>query len=302
MGSKKNDFIVGIVITISIFILVFGIIYLKEYNIGEKTRTIQALFKDIGTLTVGDPVKINGVKMGKVTKRKIRENMVLVEMEIDASIFIPKDSKITIQNVGLMGERMIGIRLGKSKEPIDPDIPMEGRFDSGIAEAMGMLGVVFNDAKELVLIIKQLVNETVANEEFLALFSRVTNRLERLTAMADRMVVGNEEKLNVIIQDIQTTTAELKTLMDSNKDRINNIVTNFSNASIKVDSVLVKVDNIALTADDLVKRINSNETSIGLMLNDKDLYQELKSTAKEADSLLKTINKTGKIKVDVDLF
>src|SRR3989339_403388 len=114
MRTKQTDFIVGFVITVSIAILVFGIIYLKEYNIGRKQQIIYALFDDVGTLTEGDPVKINGVKMGKVTLRSLKNNQVLVTMEMDASVVIPSDSRITIQNVGLMGERMIGIRLGKS--------------------------------------------------------------------------------------------------------------------------------------------------------------------------------------------
>ena len=112
MRSRRTDFVVGFVITLSICILIFGIIYLKEYSIGREVRTIYAVFEDVGTLTEGDPVKINGVKMGKVVSRVLKDNKVMVGMELDASVNIPEDSRVTIQNVGLMGERMIGIRLG----------------------------------------------------------------------------------------------------------------------------------------------------------------------------------------------
>src|SRR3989339_360636 len=188
MHNRKTDFIVGLVITFSIFILIFGIIYLKEYSVGKKVVNVYALFDDVGTLTEGDPVKINGVKMGKVTTRTLKDNKVLVTLELDANVVIPSDSRITIQNVGLMGERMIGIRLGNSPTPIDPGVPMKGTFDSGIAEAMGMLGEVFGDAKGLILMIQQLMNETVANREFLELFKTVTLRLDRLTVSLDHMV------------------------------------------------------------------------------------------------------------------
>jgi phospholipid/cholesterol/gamma-HCH transport system substrate-binding protein len=299
MKSRKTDFIVGFVISASIFILIFGIIYLKEYSIGKEVIVIYALFEDVGTLTEGDPVKINGVKMGKVTSRRLEGNKVLVAMEIDANVVIPDDSKVTIQNVGLMGERMIGIRMGSSPTAIDPSVPMKGYFDSGIAEAMGMLGDVFNDAKELVLLIRQLMDETIANKEFLQTFKTVTTRLNRLTMALDRMVAGNEATFNTILKDVKIATSELRIFLDNNKDNIESIVSNFSSSSERATQIVDKADRIADKVDALAEKVSSDEGTIGKILQDKELYRTLKSTIVEADSLLKTINKTGKLKVKI---
>jgi len=299
MRTKQTDFIVGFVITVSIAILVFGIIYLKEYNIGRKQQIIYALFDDVGTLTEGDPVKINGVKMGKVTLRSLKNNQVLVTMEMDASVVIPSDSRITIQNVGLMGERMIGIRLGKSPVPLDPAMPMQGTFDSGIAEAMGMLGDVFVDAKELVVLIRKLMNETIANEEFLRTFKVVVERLDRLSATVDHMITGNEAALNTIISDVKGSTSDLKGFLDQNKGKLNGMVDNLSETSVKANDLVGKADSLVAKIDRLLGKISSNESAVGQIMNDKELYGTIKSTIVEADSLLKSINKTGKLKVKI---
>ncbi|MFH0921177.1 MAG: MlaD family protein [Fibrobacterota bacterium] len=299
MKAKHTDFIVGFVITLSIAILIFGIIYLKEYNIGREQKTLTALFDDVGTLSEGDPVKINGVKMGKVVTRTLQGNQVLVTMEMDASAFIPEDSRITIQNVGLMGERMIGIRLGKSKVPLDFSRPMQGAFDSGIAEAMGMLGDVFKDAKELVVLVRKLLDETVANEEFLRTFKNVTERLDRLTVTVDRMVTGNAASLNTIVSDVKSTTSDLKGFMDQNKGKLNGMVDNLSETSVKANDLVGKADSLVAKIDRLLGKISSNESAVGQLLNDKELYGTIKSTITEADSLLKSINKTGKLKVKI---
>ncbi len=297
MRTKRTDFVVGFVITISIAILIFGIIYLKEYSIGKKTQMVYALFDDIGTLTEGDPVKINGVKMGKVATRELKGNKVLVGMEIDASVMIPSDSRVTIQNVGLMGERMIGFRLGNSQTPINPDTPLPGYFDSGVAEAMGMLGDVFVDAKDLVLQIRKLMDETVANEEFLKTFKNVTERLDRLTIAIDRMVAGNEATVNSIIKDVNVTTSELKGFVNGNMGKMDTIVSNVSTASERAKVLSIKAEDITKKIDVLLAKLNSDDGTLNRILKDKELYSLLKSTITEADSLLKSINKTGKIKV-----
>jgi len=299
MRSRRTDFIVGFVITLSICILIFGIIYLKEYSIGKKVKTIYALFEDVGTLTEGDPVKINGVKMGKVVSRVLRENKVMVGMELDASVVIPDDSKVTIQNVGLMGERMIGIRLGTSATELDPAVPMQGTFDSGIAEAMGMLGSVFADAKELILMIRQLMDETIANQAFVDLFKNVSARLDRLTAALDRLVAGNEQSLNAVVADVHSATTDLKGFLDQNKGSLQNIVDNLNMSSDKAAAITKSAEGIAAKMDGLIGKLNAEDGTVARILKDKELYETLKSTLVEADSLLKNINKTGRLKVKI---
>lgn len=299
MRTKRTDFIVGFVITVSLAILIFGIIYLKEYNVGKKTQMIYALFDDVGTLTEGDPVKINGVKMGKVVTRELKGNKVMVGMEIDAAVMIPSDSRVTIQNVGLMGERMIGFRLGNSTTPVNPDIPLTGYFDSGVAEAMGMLGDVFTDAKDLVAQIRILMDKTVANEEFLKTFKNVTERLDRLTVAIDRMVAGNEASVNAIIKDVGSTTKDLKGFVNNNMGKMDTIVTNVTTASVKAGDLTKKAEDITKKIDALLAKLNSDDGTLNQILKDKELYGTLKSTVTEADSLLKSINKTGKLKVKI---
>ncbi|MGE5789326.1 MAG: MlaD family protein [Syntrophaceae bacterium] len=299
MRSRRTDFVVGFVITLSICILIFGIIYLKEYSIGKKTKTIYALFEDVGTLTEGDPVKINGVKMGKVVSRVLSENKVLVGMELDAAVKIPDDSRVTIQNVGLMGERMIGIRLGTSARELDPAVPMQGTFDSGIAEAMGMLGSVFADAKELILMIRQLMDETIANREFVDLFKNVSARLDRLTAALDRMVAGNEQALSEVVADVHSASADLKGFLDQNKGSLQNIVDNLNVSSDKAAAITKSAEGIAAKMDGLIGKLNDEDGTVARILKDRELYETLKSTLVEADSLLRNINKTGRLKVKI---
>jgi hypothetical protein len=158
---------------------------------------------------------------------------------------------------------------------------MQGTFDSGIAEAMGMLGSVFQDAKELILMIRQLMDETIANREFLELFRNVTARLDRLTVALDRMVAGNEQNLNAIVTDVHAAT------------------TDFNTTSDKAAAIAASAEGIARRMDGLVEKLNADDGTVARFLKDKELFETMKSTLIEADSLLKSINKTGRLKVKI---
>lgn len=301
MNSRKNDFIVGAVITLSIIILVVGVIWLKDFNIGEETKEIKAYFNNVGTLVEGDPVKVNGVKKGKVLTIILEGTTVIVTLEVDSKVVIPVDSKIIIQNIGLMGERMVGINLGTSKEMLDLSIPIKGYFDSGIAEAMGMMGDVFLEAQNLVFILKDLIDKTIGSKEFLVTFNVVSQRLDSLTNSVVHLVDGNERKVNRMVKNLDNTVTNVKGLMDDNKDKINNISSNFVDASVATKELLGQAQDMARTVDLLLKKIQSDETSIGRLTNDTKLYDDLKATMTQVDTLLKKLN-SNKFKVNVDLF
>jgi ABC-type transporter Mla subunit MlaD len=176
---------------------------------------------------------------------------------------------------------------------------MKGTFDSGIAEAMGMLGDVFSDAKQLVVLLRKLMDETIANEEFLRTFKNITERLDRITATVDRLVTGNAASLNTIVSDVKSTTSDLKGFMDQNKGKLNGMVDNLSETSVKANDLVGKADSLVVKIDRLLGKLSSNENAVGQLMNDKELYGTIKSTITEADSLLKSINKTGKLKVKI---
>ena len=76
--------------------------------------------------------------------------MVRVGFEVERGLVLPKDSEVRIQNIGLMGERQLGIRLGASQQSAGPGDTFAGRLDAGIAEAMGAAGEAIAEADLLV--------------------------------------------------------------------------------------------------------------------------------------------------------
>ena len=121
MNKKINiEFIIGLLILIISVISIYYFSY--KINIFKKVETFQinSNFFDIGNMSIGNDVKINGVKVGEVSKIELdKENyMAVVTSSVEKKIKIPNDSIFKISNNGFIGSSYIEIQLGNSEKPI----------------------------------------------------------------------------------------------------------------------------------------------------------------------------------------
>ena len=119
MNKKINiEFVLGLLILILSIISIFY--YSSKINLLNKIDTfrINSSYFDIGNTTIGNDVKINGVKVGEVLNIKLdQENyMAVITSSIEKSIKIPDDSVFKISNNGFIGSSYIEIQLGNSEE------------------------------------------------------------------------------------------------------------------------------------------------------------------------------------------
>ena len=118
MNKINVEFILGLLILITTLISIFY--YSSKINLLNKIETFQinSSFFDIGNTSIGNDVKINGVKVGEVSNIKLdQENyMAIVTLSINNSIKIPDDSVFKISNNGFIGPSYIEIQSGNSEE------------------------------------------------------------------------------------------------------------------------------------------------------------------------------------------
>ena len=121
MNKKINlEFTLGLLILIISLISIFY--YSSKVNLFNNVETLQinSSFFDIGNTSIGNDVKINGVKVGEVSKIKLDQEsyMAIVTSSIEKSFKIPDDSVFKISNNGFIGSSYIEIQLGNSDEPL----------------------------------------------------------------------------------------------------------------------------------------------------------------------------------------
>ena len=121
MNKKINiEFILGLLILIISLISIFY--FTSKINLFNNIETLQvnSNFFDIGNTSIGNDVKINGVKVGEVSNIQLdKENyMAIITSSVEKSIIIPNDSIFKISNNGFIGSTYIEIQLGNSDEPL----------------------------------------------------------------------------------------------------------------------------------------------------------------------------------------
>jgi phospholipid/cholesterol/gamma-HCH transport system substrate-binding protein len=288
------DLVVGGSIILALFILIAGVLWLKDVSIARKLVTYAVVFPNVGTLQVGDPVMANGVTKGNVASIELRGSQVVVVLKVDKGLKITDSSKIVVQNIGLMGERGIGIQLSPKGEVFHPTAKndttfIQGYFDTGIAEAMGMMGEVLVEVETLVKNVNTVVNSTVGDTSFLVVFDKLVVRLDSISEITENILSKNQPFIDSSMKNITTVTADLKSLLNRNSGSIDTIVHNSAALTSYANTVVNRIDTLAISVQNVVDQVDSGKGSIGMLMKDENFYKDLKTTVADLDTLINQV-------------
>jgi phospholipid/cholesterol/gamma-HCH transport system substrate-binding protein len=294
------DLIVGASILLALFILIAGVLWLKEVSVTRKMVSYTVLFPNIGALQPGDGVMVNGVKMGTVGNVHLRDAEVAVELRIDKNVQLTDSALITVQNIGLMGERTIGIQLSKKGTPLKPDGKdgerenyLRGRFDTGIAEAMGMVGTVLGDVQLMVNDVQQILDETVGDSSFVDVFHTVVARLDTVSLLAESMLADNRHRIDQTMVNIHEVTGEMRRLLDDNRDNIDAIFANGADLTVQAKGIATEVESLSVSLNRMVSAIEDGEGTLGMLLDGGEFYNDLTGTMQRLDTLVSEVQNEG---------
>jgi phospholipid/cholesterol/gamma-HCH transport system substrate-binding protein len=299
--NKGKYLVVGLVIWVSLFILVFGMLFLNDKNPNDKVVYYHSWFEQVSTLQDGDPVKVNGVKVGKVAAIKLIGRKVLVTIQVREDVQIPLNSQFRVQNIGLLGERQIGVLMSADAKNLAPEDTVLGGFDAGISEAMGSAGQVFDSARVLLSEVKLVVDSTIATPEFRVSFRNILDKTQKVESQLESMLATSDPVLRQSLKNLKLATEKVNVMIDKNDKPIQDLVANANKLSYDATKMMARADTLSLKLVNITDKLNSDSTTVGALLKDKQFYTDLTITLKSADSLFKTIVKDG-LDVNVDLF
>ena len=298
-------FSVGLVVILALIILVFGIFFLNEKDPRETYNTFHLRFTQVSTLVLDDPVKVNGVKLGKVEAIELSGHRVVVTIRLRTDVKIPKDSEIRVQNIGIMGERQIGVILCDSSQNYAPGDTIDGQFDAGIAEAIGLAGELCDSTKVLLESVKHALNQTIVNTEFQERFKTLLVKAETLEDRAITMLNTTDPQLKKSLLGLNQVVAKVDALLDGVKPPIDNMFANTDKVMSDADKLIGELEGVTNHLDELIvkvqTKIESKDNTVGILLNDRTLHDDLVKTVHSADSLVRVILHDG-LDINVDLF
>lgn len=298
-------FSVGLVVILALIILVFGVFFLNEKDPRETFDTYYLRFSQVSTLVLDDPVKVNGVRLGKVEAIELSGHRVVVTIRLRTDVKIPKDSEIRVQNIGIMGERQIGMILGDSVSYFTPGDTITGQFDAGIAEAIGLAGEVCDSTKVLLESVKQALNQTIVNPDFLNRFKTLLVKAEKLEDRLMLMLNTTDPELKKSLEGLNQVSAKVNELIDGVKSPIDNMFASTDKVMGNANNLIGELEGVTKHLDELISKVQtkleSKDNTAGILLNDRALHDDIVKTVQSADSLFRTILQDG-LDVNVDIF
>ena len=291
----SKEFKVGLFAVIIGVILYAGFNYLKGIELFNKTNKYYALYTNVDGLNVSNPVIVNGFAVGRVSKISIlqnRNNKVLVQLTVDENIILSDSTIATLTNSDFLGSKAITLKIGDISRPIYDGDTLIAAIDKGISELLERaqpltdnIGLTISRINEILLGMKG------AGEDI-----KVTiNSFNRTLISVDSMVGENRNS-------IKNTITDFKTLSSNLNDKVSSIAPVLK----KADNALSKINNLemekSLTAfNDLlaelsktVVAINAGQGSLGKIMKEDSLYNNLNKTLTDLDKLLIHFNENPK--------
>lgn len=270
---------IALVAIVGILIMYFGINFLKGMNLFSTNNTYFITFDDIQGLGASTPIYADGYKVGTVDglEYDYKENgPIKVKVDIIKDLRIPQGSKAEIVK-DLMGNLQVNLLLANNpRERVEPGGIIPGAVNGGMMDK----------AANLVPVVEKML-------------PKLDSILTSVNALlADPALAASLHNVETITSNLTVSTRELNTLMVGlNKqvpgmigkangvlDNTNRLTANL--ASLDVQGTLNKVNQTLESAHQFTEKLNSNQGSLGLLMNDTKLYDNLTSTMGHADSLV----------------
>lgn len=299
----SKEFKIGLIVIISLALLYWGFNFLKGEDIFSNERVFIALYKDVGGLDKANPVTVNGLTVGHVRDMNFSKDgkaNVVIELIINNSIAIPKNSIARIASSDLLGSKTVEIILGTSTEYAVSGDTLISEVEISIKEEVSrQLKPLKNKAEGLLVSIDTVI--TMLNSLFsktntdnisrsVAHIAGSFENLEKTTSTLDELMTEEKNRVERILINVESITQNLK----NNEDKLNNIFANFSAisdtlAKARFYETIQEVYSTMNELSDISKKINTGDGSLGMLVNDDSLYVELEKSSRDLNLLLEDI-------------
>lgn len=309
----SNETKVGAIAVVCVTLLILGFNFLKGKKLFSSSTTLYAKYGNVQGLQNSNPIVINGLQVGTVYKISTDKDMrqIMVELNITKDIHIPKNS-IAIIKPNPIGTTSVEIKLGdavaslKNKDSIFTEANA-GVFDDILRKVDPVLYEVKKTVGSLdtmIVKINSVIDPTAKNN--------IGATLENLNKITSSMVISTASLQGLLNQQ---TGALAKTLgnvnsitgnLASNNEKINSVVTNLDKTTTKLAQLDLQktLSTLDATINDLksiVGKFNTNTGSLGLLMNDTKLYNNLASTGNKLNLLLDDIRVNPKRYVSISI-
>jgi phospholipid/cholesterol/gamma-HCH transport system substrate-binding protein len=307
MSIIKKEIKIGIVTIVSLLVLGWGLNYLKGHNVLKGGIEYYGVYSNVSGLNEANPIYYRGLKIGSVRNIDLhptQKDKLLVTFNIVKDISFAKNSVAKIYSLDLMGTKGVELVQGDSKELLQP----------GDTIRTYVLGDFIDQLSIEVLPLKEKTEKLIVNFD-----SLILNINNLFTGDNKRNIVGSIEKLNTSMNNFSRLSDNLANSFEEGGQyndmvkRIDSLLialnrqtpyldTTFINLAgftkklndIKLDLTLKELNKSLQQATTMLEGINESDGSMGMLLNDKELYYNLVDASANLNRLLLDVRQQPK--------
>lgn len=336
MSKRTNDWLVGAVVVGTMLVLVAATMFLQQADLGGERTSVEARFRDVGNLQVGNAVVIRGVTAGRVEGVSLaNDGWVTAELKLNAGIELPTDPVVLVQAATLFGEWQAVITSRGAAPGINevflqlqdsvdaPPQTLPGAVLPDIAQLTSVAGGIAGNVASVAERVRVAFDDSAARE--------LRNTISDFNAMSRQLsqtVRTQSRNLDSVATDVRSGAADLSEGMSAlqrsiarldsatSEGEVQRIVSEIQVAATNLRMVSERVSAIAVSlqrsesslrgaltqADSIFTRVNRGEGSLGLLVNDPSLYRNSDSLVVDLRALIADFRRNPKRYVNLSIF
>lgn len=305
-----NETKVGILAAFSIALLIIGYNFLKGNAIFSNETVLYARYPRVDGLGVSKPVLINGFQIGRVDQLQLQsDGSIVATLKIKGKYEIPKNSIARLEGTDLLGSKAIVMELGTGQDFAQDGDTLNANVAKGLLETVQPVQkkaeLIIGKMDSILTSVNSILNPNFqknVDKSFNSIASTLSS-LEATSKKVDNLVGSEGSRVSAILANVEAISNNLK----KNNEKINGILDNINTITDQVAAANFKqtIENANKAMADLqtiVGKINNGQGSLGLLVNDTKMYDNLNNASKSLDNLMIDLKQNPKRYVHFSVF
>jgi len=304
----SNETKVGALTAIAITVLILGFNFLKGKDLTARGTTLYTVFPNVEGLMVSNPVIIQGLQIGKVAALKEKDkNMsgIVVTLTINKDINIPRNSVATISSE-LLGTTSIKIHLGQGQDLVrsgdtlraERSLGLVDKFQDKLDPAIANINKTVSSLDELIQKFNTILDPNTRGnlQTIIANLAASTKSLSRLVDVETGTLAKSLKNVESITLTVQRNSGKI----DSTFSNLEKASSKLARADLEgaITSLKSNMDNL----EKVIGKMQTKDGTLGALLNDRQLYDEIRKTNRSLNILLDDFRVNPKRYVNISVF
>ncbi|MBL6916923.1 MAG: MCE family protein [Balneolaceae bacterium] len=298
MAKFSNELKIGLVVLFAIFIGYMGFRIMKDEPIFSQVNVLYSKFDTVEGLIRGSNVYLNGFKIGTVREMQylVQEDSALITLNITEDIQLPKGSMAQLASPDFLGSSTIRIIKSNSSESLEWGSYLKGIQKEGLLNIFTDRGTAISDSVAVTI---TLLNEKLRALDFLNQQSSndIGSALSNVKQTSDYLleaVTSNSDELTDMIGSAKRSLETIEDISDSSRASIEQSIKNLELLSVEMSQLTRELSATSTTLNSVLEKMDRGEGSLGLLLNDPSLYENVDSLSYNLNELIKGIKEDPK--------